>query len=204
MSTLALTELTTGTLDGAGVFDALMRANKVHLQNEFDKGRIRGPEYATVYLGALQSVMQTAVAYLLQSQKVTLEAQLIEQQIELIRQQRVNLLDDLTTNTAQRSKLASELTLLAQKTITEKAQVESAGVATDSVIGRQKAVYAGQAEGYIRDAEQKAAQIMVQTWNTRMLSDSDVTNYDSVNKIADVYVGGAVSKMLTGVGVAVP
>lgn len=220
MPTIALTELTTATLDGTGIFDVLMRANKAHLQAEFDKNRLKGPEYATVYLGALQSVMQTSLAFLTQSRRIDLEAQLLEKQIlladasltkttaeialveaqtALTVQQRLNVIDDLVTNTAQRGKLAAEVVLLAQKNTTEMAQVMDIGVPT-SVIGRQKAVYAGQAEGYTRDAEQKAAQIMVQTWNTRMLSDSAATNYDGVNKLADSYVGAAVQQMLNGIG----
>ena len=70
---LVITDLTQGTLEGMGVFDALMRANKVHLEAEFQKNRIKGPEYATVYLGSLQAVMQAALTFLSQSQKVTKE-----------------------------------------------------------------------------------------------------------------------------------
>ena len=80
---IALTELTETTLEGNGVFDALMRASKAHLQDQYAKGAIRGPEYATVYLGQLESSMQTALAFLTQRQRIDLEAQLLQLQIEL-------------------------------------------------------------------------------------------------------------------------
>ena len=83
MAAITLAELTTATLEGNGVFDTLMRANKAHLESEFDKGRIKGPEYATVYLGSLQSVMGTALTFMTQRQKIDLEAQLLAQQILL-------------------------------------------------------------------------------------------------------------------------
>lgn len=83
MAAITLAELTTATLTGNGVFDTLMRANKAHLESEFDKGRIKGPEYATVYLGSLQSIMSTALAFMTQRQKIDLEAQLLAQQILL-------------------------------------------------------------------------------------------------------------------------
>lgn len=80
---IALTELTETTLEGNGVFDALMRASKAHLEDQYDKGAIRGPEYATVYLGQLESSMQTALAFLTQRQRIDLEAKLLELQIQL-------------------------------------------------------------------------------------------------------------------------
>ena len=38
---ITVAALTTATLDGAGVFDTLMRANKEHLEAEFKAGRIK-------------------------------------------------------------------------------------------------------------------------------------------------------------------
>ena len=37
---ITLNDLTAATVDGGGVFDVLMRANKVHLDQEFRAGRI--------------------------------------------------------------------------------------------------------------------------------------------------------------------
>ena len=48
-------DLTEATLGGNGVFDVLMRANKAHLESEFQKNRIKGPEYSQVYLGSFET-----------------------------------------------------------------------------------------------------------------------------------------------------
>ena len=289
MTPLTVNDLTQASLEGTGVFDVLMRANKAHLEAEFSKNRIKGPEYSTVYLGALESVMQTALQFLLQKDRNLLEAQLLEQQIliaqqevlkaqaevalvnaqiakmerddalvaqqilnlqaeilnipkqgalidsqkEVQDQQKLNLISEEARITAQISqinqqtsnavieadvlrgqkckldaefdvllqsklKTAAEVTLLGQKTQTEKAQTIAMGVDTDSVIGRQKVLYAVQAAGFERDAEQKAADLMLKTWMTRRTTD-EATVADATNMLHDPAVGRAVNKLLSGV-----
>lgn len=313
MTTIAVADLTQATLAGTGVFDVLMRANKAHLDAEFSKNRIKGAEYATVYLGSLTQVMQTALQFLLAREKADLEAQLLQKQIllaqkqidkataeltqiaaqtELINQQKTNLiaealnipkqgdvlvaqklqiaqqtanllaeslnipkqgllidankaqvvqqtenlvsqklqveaqtllvnqqkLNAITENTvlvAQECKLrgefdlimgsvlktAQETALLTQKVITERAQVTALGVDDNSIIGKQKILYQAQTDGFKRDAEQKAAKVLVDTWNVRRTTDSDNTAATSTNKLSDADIGAAVTKMLAGVGV---
>ena len=308
---ITLNDLTLATLDGTGVFDVLMRANKAHLEAEYSKNRIKGSEYATVYLGSLEAVLNAALQFLLQKDKIALEAQLIEQQIllaqvevikanaqvlqteaqtELVKQQTANALAELailqanalkipaeiahlqaqtamvgqqtenldaellnipkqgivldkqaldivakTTMTTQQTtnlvaealnipkqgavldgqkckldaefdllkttnlKTAEEQALLAWKTTTEKAQTTALGVDDNSVIGKQKALYTAQTSGFTRDAEQKAADIMVKTWMARRTTDEG-TVADSANMLNDVAVGRAVNKLLSGVG----
>lgn len=336
MTALTVADLTETTLSGTGVFDVLMRANKAHLEAEFTKGRIKGSEYATVYLGSLETVMRSSMEFLLQRQKIGLEADLLAQQILLAQvevtkataavalvqaqtanavaelaiiqanaskvaaevahltaqtavstQQRLNLIDELLTATAQRAKIAadaahiagqtamvaqqttnlvseelaidaktallteqlqteqarnfvhptdpllsgnfeqerrvltgqkckldaefdllqsellksaSEITLLTQKNATEKAQILAIGVDADSVIGKQKLLYQAQTEGFSRDAEQKAAKLMVDTWNVRKTTDPDATDVNVTNQLTDGSIGRAVAKLLTGVG----
>lgn len=80
-----LESLTQIALDGSGAFDCLMRATKLHLQEEYNASRITGQEYATVYLGALTAVLQTSIQFLLNEQQV----HRINAEIGLIRQQTV-------------------------------------------------------------------------------------------------------------------
>jgi hypothetical protein len=409
MTDITVADLTLTTLDGTGVFDTLMRANKAHLEQEFSLGRIKGTEYATVYLGSLESVMRTSMEFLLQRQKISLEAQLMEQQIllaqvevikanaavalvnaqidntiaelaiiqanatkipaeiaqltaqtALVTQQRLNTIDELLTSTAQRNKLTvetsnlttqgtiltqqrtnlvaealnipkqgtqldaqtalttqqktnllaeatnipkqgalidaqalntskqadiatqeilvkqqqvlvaiaevgiaqaklvnipkeglqltaqtalttqqttklvletlnvpkeglildaqkckldaefdllqtenvkanAEATLLTQKNATEKAQILAVGVDVDSVIGKQKQLYQSQSDGFKRDAEQKAAKLLVDTWTVRRTTDEG-TVADGNNLLFDNTIGRVVGKLLTGVG----
>jgi hypothetical protein len=259
-----------------------MRAAKEHLEQEFNKNRIRGPEYSQVYLGSLVQILQTSVAFLMAKDKAALEAQLLQKQILLaqtqidkataeklqveaqtllINQQRTNLIAEaanipkqgllidankaqvtqqtenlvsqkaqviaqteltvqqktnaITENTvliAQECKLRAEFdlimsnvlksgqetSLLTQKVATEKAQITALGVDADSVVGRQKALYVAQTNGFTRDAEQKAAKLMVDTWNVRRTTDEG-TVADSTNNLNDAAVGRAVTKLLAGV-----
>lgn len=312
MAEITVSDLTLTTLDGTGIFDVLMRATKTHLESEYSKNRIRGPEYATVYLGSVDSVMRTSMEFLLQRQRVALEAELMAQQVlvaqaevqkanamvqvalaevdktrlevEILRlnkdkipfeiahlqaqttmvgQQTANLaaealnipkqgtvltnqaahLAQQTTNlvseelsidaktalmtqqtsnaviegtvlTAQKCKLdaeydhimgqttkaASETALLAQKKVTEQAQVSDVGVSDNSVIGKQKLLYAAQADGFKRDAEQKAATILVDSWKVRRSTDETGTLANIDNKLTDPDIGRVVTKLLAGVG----
>jgi hypothetical protein len=213
MTQLAVTDLTQGTLAGEGVFDVLMRANKAHLDAEFDKNRIKGAEYSTVYLGSLTQVMQTALQFLLTKKKEDLEAQLLTKQIALTEQQRLNAIAENAVLVAQECKLRAEFdliqanilkanqetSLLSQKVATERAQVIAMGVDDNSVIGRQKSLYQAQTDGFKRDAEQKAAKLMVDSWNVRRTTDEG-TVADGVNLLNDATVGRAVTKLLAGVG----
>lgn len=292
MTALTVADLTQTTLEGTGVFDVLMRANKAHLETEFTKGRIKGAEYATVYLGSLESVMRTALEFLMQRQKIDLESQLLTQQIllagvevqkanaellliqaglpkinaevahlnaqaALVTQQKLNLVDDLLTNTAQRAKIvketsnliavelhmvaqtnlvnqqkanellrasnipleglvltgtkckldaefdllkeerlksAQETALLTQKVLTEQAQTNNIGSA-DSITGKQKALYQAQADGFKRDAEQKATKILIDTWNVRR-----TTNDVEPEVVGNGTITAAVTKMVAGIG----
>lgn len=252
---LVTADLTQANIEGTGVFDVLMRANKAHLEAEYGKNRIKGAEYATVYLGSLESVLRASVEFLLNRDKQSLESQLMEQKV-LLAQIEVNkanvelailnkqlekmpqelaylqaqtaLITQQTANavadglnipiqgqvlTAQKCKLEAEFdlilleklkttaetALLTQKVVTEQAQTTALGVDADSVVGKQKALYGAQTAGFQRDAEQKAAKLMTDTWSVRRTTDEG-TVADSTNSLNDATVGRAVNKMLAGVG----
>jgi hypothetical protein len=80
---ITIADLTASTLAGTGVFDVLMRASKVHLDDQFMSDRIRGPEYSEVYLGQMQSSMRTALEFIALQKRLPLEARLLELQVEL-------------------------------------------------------------------------------------------------------------------------
>jgi hypothetical protein len=345
MTALTTADLTSATAEGQGTFDVLMRSVKKHLDEEFRKGAIKGPEYSQVYLGSLNLAMQTGLSFLLQKQKTGLEVDLLNKQLALadiglqkatvelamltasqpkiqaeidqlaaqtalvtqqklnliaeglnipkqgalldsqvliaakqveiataelaikqqqidvaiaevgiaeaklvnipkegaqldaqtllIGQQKTNLVSenlaiiakttltdkqvlnavtegtvlvaqecklraefDLTT--ASTNKTTSEIALLAQKTATEKAQILSTGVDDNSVIGRQKGLYVAQTNGFTRDAEQKAAKALMDTWSVRRTTD-EATVADGTNMLYDASIGRAVNKLLAGI-----
>lgn len=294
---ITLPDLTQAKVDGTGAFDTLMRSMVGHLELEFNKGRLRGADYANVYLNALTPVLQNAVVFLLQKDEAANKAALVDAQVrltevqillaeaelerELIQkelvqaqvdklkaetinvqqqlnnlksedillnkqaakldadtdisvQQLVNLksedivltkqalkLDADTINTqqqlnnllaeecvlksqfdinkSQNLQVISQTSLVNQKVATEKAQTSGLGIEPTSVIGKQITLYAAQAEGFKRDAEQKAAKIMIDSWNVRRTTDVG-TVADATNQLNDPNVGRAVSALLGGVG----
>lgn len=174
MAAIGITDLTTGALDGTGVFDKLMVATKAHLNQEFDKGRIRGSDFATVYLGAMTVVLQQAVAFLLSEQ----------------------------TAEQQADKIAAEIALLTQKKLTEQAQILDTvdGNAVVGVIGKQKTLFQAQTDGFARDAEQKLMKMCVDTWAVRRTTD-DATVVTSTG-LTDQDIQDTVDKARAGVGLA--
>jgi|JYMV01.1.fsa_nt_gi hypothetical protein len=79
----SLTTSTDGkyTVTGSGIFDDLMEAANAHLSAQFNLGRITGKDYATVYLGALQSSLQGSVQFILGKQQADKQADLVTKQI---------------------------------------------------------------------------------------------------------------------------
>ena len=96
--TLAFTEFTNNTsldsttseITGDGIFDNLMEALTLHIKSQYNKGAINSVDYATVYLGAMQTAVQTTAkiylesqiqidqSALLQAQKLLIDKQIVE------------------------------------------------------------------------------------------------------------------------------
>lgn len=100
---------------------------------------------------------------------------------------------------AQTSSATAQTALYNQKTTTELAQTTTTP-ASGSVMGVQNALMAKQAENYDRDAEQKAAKLMLETINVRFTADTTSADFDYVNHLSDADVGVAVSKLISGIG----
>ena len=58
-----VSDITTGTINGTGVFDVLMRSFREHIQMEYDAGRIKGTDYANVYLSGMNTIIAQSVDY---------------------------------------------------------------------------------------------------------------------------------------------
>jgi len=80
MPEVTIKELTTGDKDGEGLFEKLMSSVEAHLNNQWDKQRLKGTDYANVYLGSMQTVMSTAAQFILGADVADKQAHLIEQQ----------------------------------------------------------------------------------------------------------------------------
>jgi len=75
----ALTTSASNVVTGTGIFDDLMEAVNIHLEAQFQLGRITGKEYATVYLGAMQSALQNSASFTLGKEKTNAESAVLGQ-----------------------------------------------------------------------------------------------------------------------------
>ena len=114
---LDIKELTTKDLGGTGVFDVLMASAALHMQQEYEKGRIRGPEYSQVYLGGLQATLSASIEYLMRAKL---------QGIEISNQEKQGLLIEAQTKLAE----AQAGQVIAETTTKLPAEVENIKAST--------------------------------------------------------------------------
>lgn len=109
-----------------GVFDTLMASVEKHLDEQYRKTRITGPEYANVYLGSLQSVISQSIQYVLGMRTSNAQAQLLEAQALTEAQKLLTEIENTALTTEQKNlilaqiaKTNAETTLIVQKELTE-------------------------------------------------------------------------------------
>ena len=106
---------------------------------------------------------------------------------------------ELDVKRAEVEAAQAQAQLYAAKVLTENAQTMNSAH-PNSVLGSNIAVLRAQAAGYARDAEQKAAKILVDAWNVQRNTDEGIlANAD--NLLYDQSIGKAVSAMLRGAGI---
>ena len=74
---------------GTGIFDILINAVIGNIKAEYDSGRISGQEYATVYLGALQSVINTSATLWIQKPDSEAKIDIAKEQKNLLLKQQL-------------------------------------------------------------------------------------------------------------------
>lgn len=169
-------DLTTGALDGTGVFDKIMATVTLHVGNEFAKGRITGKDYANVYLGSIAAVLNASVAFLTQSKEV----EKLNAEIGLLRQKTVSEL------------VNSSNTIPAGLGFNISTNIEGTA-------DRQNKLYEAQTAGFSRDAEQKLTKILVDTWSVRRTTD-DGTVASVSNGLDDESIRQILVKAKAGIG----
>lgn len=269
-----ITDVTTGVVGGDGVLDKLLSTMTEHLTAQYEKRRITGVEYATLYLGAYQATLQQALALTLAKEtqayeikNLDWEAKLKEAQYNLaVKQLEIaayeltnktpvevaNLtkqgllitaqtaladkeLDTATYNLTNRipaevsgitkqntlldleatlatAKIAGETAntasttkqteLYERKRLTEVAQLDGTGILSGSVLDSQKVLLAAQTLGLEKDAKQKVAKLMLDTWATRSTI-NDAADPNPSNKLGDDKIGLVVTNLCASVGITV-
>ena len=106
---------------------------------------------------------------------------------------------ELDVKRAEVEAARAQAQLYAAKVLTENAQTMDSAH-PNSVLGSNIAVLRAQAAGYARDAEQKAAKILVDAWNVQRNTDEGI-NANATNLLYDQSIGKAVAAMLRGAGI---
>lgn len=319
-----ITDVTTGVIGGDGVLDKLLSTMTEHLTAQYEKRRITGVEYATLYLGAYQATLQQALALTLAKEtqayeikNLDWEAKLKEAQYNLaVKQLEIaeyelgvkapvevdNLTKQgniLTAEATQKAKdleistyelstklpievanltkqglsivaetslkgvqtstatyvlanqLPAEVTgitkqntlldgqatlqtkegtlkdleatlatakiagetantastnkqteLYERKRLTEVAQLDGTGILSGSVLDSQKLLLAAQTLGLEKDAKQKVAKLMLDTWATRSTI-NDAADPNPTNKLGDDKIGLVVTNLCASVNITV-
>lgn len=80
IDTIDVDDLTTGAVNGTGVFDKLMTSLVAHLKVEYTANRISGAEYTKAYIGIVGAALQTAQQFLLTREQAYWGALLVQAQ----------------------------------------------------------------------------------------------------------------------------
>lgn len=176
MSDITLTDITNATTgeDGTGSFDVLMQAVQRHIVEQYDEGRIVGPDYATVYLGSLQSVLEASIAYVMQQEKAGHEADIAAEGVNEAKAKTDNAI-------AAAAKTYADISLVDQKTITELAQT------TDSTGGLTKDkqdLVKAQTLGFASDTKQKVLKQMLDGYAVTLSIAGTATVPDATKDVA--------------------
>ena len=78
---------------GTGVFDKLLAAVNKNIELQYTAGRIRGADYANVYLGGIQSVLQQSIEYVLREKLIAAQVDDVIKGIELKDAQLIEIVD---------------------------------------------------------------------------------------------------------------
>lgn len=81
---LDVCEITTGDVAGTGIFDTLMRSVNSHLVEQFEKGRITGSDFASVYTAAINATLEQAIK--LASEKQLMPYEIMAKEREILKQ----------------------------------------------------------------------------------------------------------------------
>ena len=88
MTDIVVEDITNGSVvgdvwTGTGVFDKLLAAVNKNIELQYTLGRIKGTDYANVYLGGMQSVLQQSIEYVLREKLIAAQVDDIIKGIEI-------------------------------------------------------------------------------------------------------------------------
>ena len=183
MTDIVITDITTGIVDGTGIFDKLMASVKAHIHDEYDNGRIKGPEYSQVYLEAIQAVLAQSMQYALQEKQT-------EAQVDLILAQTSELLlngaADRELKVAQVALAEKDIELKTAELGIREKELEMKVYEFDEMMPLQKAKLAEELETSDKQQELLDKQIKI-AYVERVIKDKEAAalGMDKVVKVAN-------------------
>lgn len=182
-------DLTQKQKNGNGTFDFLVQALLVHIQSEYDAGRITGADYAKVYLGVIEGAMQNATAFLLgkdqaywsavqaqQAAKLT-TAQLTTAQIEL---EKAKI--ELAMAKSQARNQQAEYALTKAKLATEEAAFGTAQYNLEQMLPQQKLNLMTQ-ETVLKAQERQVVAETAKSGSEKLLIEANKSNTDAQRSV---------------------
>jgi hypothetical protein len=156
-----LAELTTAELDGTGAFDVMMQAMDKHIQREFRDGRITGTQYAEVYVGVTNQVIQNATQFVLQKDQARWQAITAQMQARIAEIQATQALIELEKTKFETITQAFQMNLTAaQYGLTKmniaQAEAQHDGIVADNAIKQFQRNYLQPAELALQHYERTA------------------------------------------------
>ena len=190
MATLDVSNVTTGTINGTGMFDVMMQTVFLHLQREYASGRITGDMYAKAYIEIMNNTLAQATQYVVAAFQATANDELVAAQIR-----KINKDIELVTE---------QIELIGYQGVSEQAKYLDVvnGQVIAGTIGKQKDVYAAQTKGFKDSALQSLAKTMIDTWSVRRSTDEGTATTPE-SKLYDGNIGNAIEAMFANLQVPV-
>lgn len=123
VSTISLESVTTGCLDGDGVFDKFMSTIDEHLKREYKDNRLTGTQYAEVYTALVQGAMGQATQFVLQKDQARWAAITAQMQARIAEIQATTAVVELEKIKADASRSLFETNLTAAQVGLTKMQI---------------------------------------------------------------------------------
>ena len=116
-ATIDVSDLTSGAVNGSGVFDQLMRGVNAQLDKQFKADRITGSEYAAIYTEAIKQVLATSSSVLFEKAKQAYELTLLDLQVDAAR-------EDLKIAKINQEKVRKEVAQLDREIVRTDVQID--------------------------------------------------------------------------------
>lgn len=216
-------DVTTGVVDGAGVFDKIAGSLKRHLEDQFERGLITGDQYTKAYIEmmgmALNAAMQfvTSVeqtywqnalvqqqALAAQTQAITAKVQyaIAQSQAGLAEAQYVQTLLAVANEDARYTLQHAQIDLVGEQLETARAQTldnRTSGAVVAGVMGKQKDLYTQQIDSYQKDAAYKVGKLYLDSWLTQKTIDEGLS---PPTELSNTNVGTVLSRLRSSTGLS--